>query len=314
MECSEFEVILQDRLDRRLPLPLGDEAGAHLRQCFACEQDYQFFQQLSRLTQNPAPDTRLGSVSRSETPGDRNLEQVIGRCLAALGSEFDTEDSIQGLLDEAGREHWPADPLELEAHAPNSNDGIPLAQWVSLPDENGPSVRRFSGSEATASRSARPAGLAEHGLETWTGSRVSRSNPKRSADRLAALAAVVSATLLLVAVGWMAWRLTPANPQLSRLSTEPSSAATEAAGSATGTQEAVATPLASANLREIAKNWDDSVVAFDRGWQQMAVGRVRAHQIPGMQPAVYPITGAVEAFRKNWIRRNPDGLAAGLQW
>lgn len=79
------------------------------------------------------------------------------------------------------------------------------------------------------------------------------------------------------------------------------------------------TALAAANLQQLAGNWDESavnesVVAFDRGWQQIAVGRVRAHQLPGMQPAVYPITGAVEAFRKNMIVRNPNGLAAGLRW
>lgn len=79
------------------------------------------------------------------------------------------------------------------------------------------------------------------------------------------------------------------------------------------------TAMAAANLKQLAENWDESVldesvVAFDRGWQQIAVGRVRAHQLPGMQPAVYPITGAVEAFRKNMIVRNPNGLAAGLRW
>jgi len=70
----------------------------------------------------------------------------------------------------------------------------------------------------------------------------------------------------------------------------------------------------SPELREFAKRWDDSVVAWDRGWQSMAAGRVRAHQIPGIEPAVYPITGAVEAFRKNMIIRNQNGLAAGLRW
>lgn len=79
------------------------------------------------------------------------------------------------------------------------------------------------------------------------------------------------------------------------------------------------TAIAAANLQQLAESWDESivdesVVAFDRGWQQIAVGRVRAHQLPGMQPAVYPITGAVEAFRKNMIVRNPNGLAAGLRW
>jgi hypothetical protein len=77
--------------------------------------------------------------------------------------------------------------------------------------------------------------------------------------------------------------------------------------------------LAGAELHELAKKWDESmvdesVVAFDRGWQQIAVGRVRAHQLPGLEPAVYPITGAVEAFRKNMIVRNQNGLAAGLRW
>ncbi len=74
------------------------------------------------------------------------------------------------------------------------------------------------------------------------------------------------------------------------------------------------TQLAVSELQELTKNWDESVVAFDRGWQNMAVGRVRAHQLPGIQPAVYPITGAVEAFRKNVIVRNPNGLAAGVRW
>lgn len=72
--------------------------------------------------------------------------------------------------------------------------------------------------------------------------------------------------------------------------------------------------LAVSELHELTKNWDESVVAFDRGWQNMAIGRVRAHQLPGIQPAVYPITGAVEAFRKNMIVRNPNGLAAGVRW
>ncbi|MBL8855244.1 MAG: hypothetical protein JNK57_14860 [Planctomycetaceae bacterium] len=74
------------------------------------------------------------------------------------------------------------------------------------------------------------------------------------------------------------------------------------------------TQIAVSELQELTKNWDESVVAFDRGWQNMAVGRVRAHQLPGIQPAVYPITGAVEAFRKNVIVRNPNGLAAGVRW
>lgn len=74
------------------------------------------------------------------------------------------------------------------------------------------------------------------------------------------------------------------------------------------------TELAVSELHELTKNWDESVVAFDRGWQNMATGRVRAHQLPGIQPAVYPITGAVEAFRKNMIVRNPNGLAAGVRW
>jgi hypothetical protein len=74
------------------------------------------------------------------------------------------------------------------------------------------------------------------------------------------------------------------------------------------------TELAVSELHELTKNWDESVVAFDRGWQNMATGRVRAHQLPGIQPAVYPITGAVEAFRKNMIVRNANGLAAGVRW
>jgi len=313
MECSEFEAILQDRLDQRLPLPLGDDARAHLRQCFACEQDYQFFQQLAQLTQHPTSETR-GGTARPAITVDPNLDHVIGRCVAALDPDLDSEDSAAGRVEENGWKRWPAERLGPEGHAPTSDDGIPLARWVSLPGESGPSARTSSDSEPMASHSTRPAGLAEHGLGMWAGSRVSRTNPKRSADRLAAVAAVVSAALLLVAVGWMAWQLTPTTPQLSRPSTEPNSSLTELAGSPMGSQRLAGTPLANDELREIAKNWDDSVVAFDRGWQQMAVGRVRAHQIPGMQPAVYPITGAVEAFRRNWIRRNPDGLAAGLQW
>lgn len=78
--------------------------------------------------------------------------------------------------------------------------------------------------------------------------------------------------------------------------------------------ERAETQLAVSELQELTKNWDESVVAFDRGWQSAAVGRVRAHQLPGIQPAVYPITGAVEAFRKNMIVRNPNGLAAGVKW
>lgn len=78
--------------------------------------------------------------------------------------------------------------------------------------------------------------------------------------------------------------------------------------------ERAETQLAVSELQELTKNWDESVVAFDRGWQNAAVGRVRAHQLPGIQPAVYPITGAVEAFRKNMIVRNPNGLAAGVKW
>lgn len=291
MECSEFEAILQDRLDRRLPLPLGDDARTHLRQCFACEQDYQFFQQLARLTQNPTPKARI-ETTPPETTADPNLDQVIGRCVAALGPELETEHFTDGPVDQDGWERWPDESVALPGHPPTTDDGIPLAPWVSLPDQNGLDNRSSN----------------------LGNSNLGNSNPRRSADRLAALAAVVSAALLLVAVGWLAWSLTPTPPQLTGQATESSDATTEAAGAVTGPEGLAATPLASENLRDIAKNWDDSVVAFDRSWQQMAAGRVRAHQIPGMQPAVYPITGAVEAFRKNWIRRNPDGLAAGLQW
>jgi hypothetical protein len=68
------------------------------------------------------------------------------------------------------------------------------------------------------------------------------------------------------------------------------------------------------DFQKLTAGWDESVVALDRQWQQMAAGRVRAHQIPGLQPAVYPITGAVEAFRKTMIVRNQNGVAAGVRW
>ncbi len=68
------------------------------------------------------------------------------------------------------------------------------------------------------------------------------------------------------------------------------------------------------DFQRITAGLDESVVALDRQWQQMAAGRVRAHQIPGLQPAVYPITGAVEAFRKSMIVRNQNGVAAGVRW
>jgi hypothetical protein len=141
-------------------------------------------------------------------------------------------------------------------------------------------------------------------------------------------AAVVAAALLITLIRWQLPANDPAD--LSTMAgsssgldetrgqaidtSSPTADGNPVAGNLLASDPAGTTELDREELRRLAQSWDQSVVAWDRGWQQMAVGRVRAHQIPGIQPAVYPITGAVEAFRKNMIVRKQNGLAAGLRW
>lgn len=312
MECSEFEAILQDRLDRRLPLPLSAEARAHLRLCLACEQDYRFFQQLAQLTHEPIGQFPT-AAEQSAPPSEQSLDHVIGRCVAALGDEaFHSELSGKSPVgDHRNTGGTPTDESSRQTATTAANDDrIPTAPLVRLPAGN-----RIAETQGLDPKTASQ-------LQYGRGVATSRSaRAPRIAEKFLPLVAAAVAALLLVSVGWTVWQLTP------RLGLGPQASAGSAAESISPSDESAVAlagsprlagpepaPVTSGDLREMARNWDDSVVAFDRGWQQMAAGRVRAHQIPGMQPAVYPITGAVEAFRKNWIRRNPDGLAAGLQW
>jgi len=344
MECSEFEAMLQERLDRRLPLPLGDAARAHLRQCSPCEQDYRFFQQLGQLTQQPTTESLvvesptgrsfLGPTpsatpgSRQPSSADNDLEQVIGRCVAALGADFhpanprDTRDTngTNGTNGSAtyGTTHQAPATATLGSDVP-----IPLAPTVSLPKLQPHMQPRTSASghgraatQPEAPLFANPASSPANPPSQISGNQ--NSNARSTRDRWAPLAAIVTAAVVLLTVGGLVWRWNLTDHEMAQPTTveatPPPAFHSASAGAEPGLVDARPVPLVTEDLREFTKNWDDSVVAFDRGWQQMAVGRVRAHQIPGMQPAVYPITGAVEAFRKTWIRRNPDGLAAGLQW
>lgn len=306
MECSEFEAILQDRLDRRLPLPLSAEARAHLRVCLNCELDYRFFQQLAHLTQEPM-DLFPTAAASTDLPSPQSLEHVIGRCVAALGDEALAQTNGQNAGGSAGvTQGLGGDQSFGLPVAVADDDRIPTAQWVRLPAANG-----FDQTRGLGLKSLEPGSYGRRRLPTQG------TGMPRPLQKYMPLVAAIVAALLLVSVGWVAWRLTPMPAELARPEAESTLVPGESIVSRGGTQRLAQTqtaPLASDDLRELARNWDDSVVAFDRGWQQMAAGRVRAHQIPGMQPAVYPITGAVEAFRKTWIRRNPDGLAAGLQW
>ncbi|MDP1561361.1 MAG: hypothetical protein Q8M16_08190 [Pirellulaceae bacterium] len=137
-----------------------------------------------------------------------------------------------------------------------------------------------------------------------------RSNSARRVTLFSALALGACLVLSIGTFSYWGWNAKPDGPadfaEKSQGQVNGSNAAKVA--------EREKTQLAVSELQELTKNWDESVVAFDRGWQNAAVGRVRAHQLPGIQPAIYPITGAVEAFRKNMIVRNPNGLAAGVRW
>lgn len=68
------------------------------------------------------------------------------------------------------------------------------------------------------------------------------------------------------------------------------------------------------DLNGIAAQVDQSAIAFDQGWHSLASSRKTAHQIPGIQPAIYPISGVVEALRENLIARHDSGQASGFRW
>ena len=277
MECRDFQAMVNELLDCRQPLQLADEASQHAANCAECSQQFSLFQQLECLF--GAGEQRLSERSGC-SDDDPRLAEWVQECLSLESSyAASNQTSVAGAsasFDPVPVALASVTPVPIAMVAEQPPVGNDVSRAKRLPD-------RSRGSRHQAVMMALGlslvAGLAV--LSNWNGF---GGGPLGDSDKAELQAGGGTTTI----------QTRDSNPL--------------------AVAQASPTPVDVADLQDMAKNWDESVVAFDRSWQNMAVGRVRAHQLPGIQPAVYPITGAVEAFRKNMIVRNQNGLAAGVRW
>jgi|GEM_PF-1948134 len=127
--------------------------------------------------------------------------------------------------------------------------------------------------------------------------------------RVIAFAAAASVLLTIVGLNWRLFVGDGASPLNQSIA-----GSSKSARSNDRQHRAAGVQNKNVDLIEIAAKVDQSAIAFDQGWHRLASSRITAHQIPGIQPAVYPLTGVVEALRESLIARHDSGQASGFRW
>jgi hypothetical protein len=340
MDCERFDTFVQDLLDRRAPLRLSWEAWRHQDECSDCAGNFQFYRQLVDLWDESAASqpNREAPVDwahqASDGPANAQPESAAGQADAAKvcrPAAFQTTGIQDTGIQETDIQDTGASDLTPIALPPFAQP--PLAQLARPGDFCSSSSRPRAGaaglwrpksagrwaavSMLTVASAAAVMGLMSNGWIGWLEPpvRIAEKDPAKAASPPDGAPfmemAADSQNDLTTEIGSHVAGGPVATSRLGDATSVVGHAALRDSMLDPDSDEAVESM---GEMRELTRQWDESVVAFDQGWRQMAMGRVRAHQLPGIQPAVYPITGAVEAFRRNLIVRTDNGAAAGLRW
>lgn len=282
MDCRTFDARLQLQMDTRQPVSLDAESRLHLLTCNACEEVFRFYAEMDGLfgavgeTFDQTAYATDGTSRKGAGLEDRAAwEPVLAPVIRAGKAEMSHGGSIGG-----------------------SSVGLRRDMRSPLTSAVTRATERANGRGSFASGRWGMAGM-------WAAALLILVLPL-SAMIFAVYQknnAVDSASLSVSSV-----------PEGAIASQPPGRLRSGAALRSDGSLLESGQGLAREDFETITENLDRGVVTFDRGWQKLAFGRVRAHQLPGVQPAVYPITGVVEAFRRTMIVRNDRGVAAGVRW
>jgi hypothetical protein len=282
MDCRTFDERLQLQMDARRPVSLDAESRLHLLTCNACEEVFRFYAEMDGLFGaggEAFAQTAYGTDGTSRFDADREesaaLEPVLAPVIRAGKAEMSHGGSIRG--SSVGLRRTVQSPLTSSV-------------TVALERRNGPG-NLASGRWGMAGMWAAAALILALPLSAMIFAVYQKNN------------AVDSASLSV-----------SSGPDGAFASQTPGRVPSGPALGADGALPGSGQGLVREDFEAITENLDRGVVTFDRGWQKLAFGRVRAHQLPGVQPAVYPITGVVEAFRRTMIVRNDRGVAAGVRW
>lgn len=304
-DCQRFDQEVQELLDNRQALTLSHWAKEHQSRCSSCDRFLAIFSQLQAddlPSKHGSAD--FGSGDLSEVTAGRNdrlrvaISQAISYSdLQAAQTHAENHPDLKILSHKAGRSAVDSADAGNVAQSPRRGYGgrMTMSAWAAA-----------AAVLLTAGGSFWMAGAWNHWAgDHWAGDPVQTAANLAAKDRSNGNLAANSTDKIVVEadraeLGGSEFALKNRRPDA------PLADGPVARGSA-----ADATAL---DINQLTRDWDQSVVAFDQQWQQLAASRASAHQIPGIQPAVYPITGAVEAFRSNLIARSSNGHPAGLRW